>query len=149
MEIGVEAAFAQAKKSLSEGGIPVGACLMIDNTVIAVGHNRRVQKGSNILHGETDCIEAAGHAFDLRQATLFTTLSPCKMCAGAILLYGIPKVIILDNINTGDFETSEAMLRDAGVDVVIHIDDRIVEMKRAFQTNPETRRLWVGDVGLD
>lgn len=85
-EIGTEAAWEQARKSLSEGGIPIGAALMIGNAVISVGHNRRVQNRSNILHGETDCIERAGHGFDLSQATLFTTLSPCRMCSGAILL---------------------------------------------------------------
>ncbi len=146
-EIGVEAALAQARKSLAEGGIPIGSSLMIGNAVIAVGHNRRIQRGSNILHGETDCIESAGHHFDLTQSTIFSTLSPCTMCAGAIILYGIPRAVILDNENVDDFVTGEEHLRQAGVEVLIRPNPRIVEMNRRFQTDPETRPRWLGDVG--
>jgi cytosine deaminase len=147
IEIGTEAALAQARKSLAEGGIPIGSCLMIGDTVIAVGHNRRIQRDSNILHGETDCIERAGHSFDLTRATIFSTLSPCTMCAGAIILFGIPRAVILDAENTGDFVTGEDHLRQAGVDVVIRPDPRVVEMNLRFQTDPETRPRWLGDVG--
>ncbi|MDJ0994803.1 MAG: nucleoside deaminase [Dinoroseobacter sp.] len=147
LRIGTKAAHAQAEKSLREGGIPVGAALMIDGVVVALGHNRRVQMGSNIRHGETDCIENAGHAFDLRQAVLFTTLSPCQMCTGAILLYQIPTVVILDDENTADFTSGIALLRSEGVDVRIAPHTPTVEMMRTFQTEPETRAIWMGDIG--
>lgn len=146
-EIGVEAAFAQARKSLAEGGIPIGSCLMIGRSVISVGHNQRIQRQSNILHGETDCIERAGHHFDLTEATIYSTLSPCTMCAGAIILFGIPRTVILDNENVADFVTGEDHLRQAGVEVIVRPDPRIVAMNRAFQTDPETRPRWLGDVG--
>lgn len=147
LEIGTEAAFAQAKKSLAEGGVPIGSALMIDDAVISVGHNRRVQKASNILHGETDCIERAGHAFDLSQATLFSTLSPCRMCSGAALLFEIPRVVILDNENVADFATGVDDLQRAGIEVIFRPDPRIIEMNRQFQTDPQTRAIWLGDVG--
>lgn len=147
LEIGTEAALAQARKSLSEGGIPIGAALMIGDAVISVGHNRRVQNRSNILHGETDCIERAGHAFDLSQATLFTTLSPCPMCSGAIRLYRIPRVVVLDTENVADFDPGAEDLVKAGVEVILRPDPRVIELNRRFQTDPETRRIWLGDIG--
>lgn len=147
LEIGTEAALAQARKSLSEGGIPIGAALMIGDAVISVGHNRRVQNRSNILHGETDCIERAGHAFDLSQATLFTTLSPCPMCSGAIRLYRIPRVVVLDTENVADFDPGAEDLVKAGVEVILRPDPRVIELNRRFQTDPETRRVWLGDIG--
>lgn len=147
LEIGTNAAYEQARKSLSEGGIPIGASLMIGNAVISVGHNRRVQNRSNILHGETDCIERAGHAFDLTRATLFTTLSPCQMCSGAILLYRIPRVVVLDNENVTDFVPGADDLTRAGVEVIMRPDPRLIELNRKFQTEPETRRIWLGDIG--
>jgi creatinine deaminase len=147
LEIGTEAAFEQARKSLSEGGIPIGAALMIGNAVISVGHNRRVQNRSNILHGETDCIERAGHAFDLSKATLFTTLSPCRMCSGAIRLYKIPRVVILDNESVADFDPGDDDLVKAGVEVIMRPDRRIIDLNRNFQTDPETRKIWLGDIG--
>lgn len=146
-EAGINAAYAQAKKSFDEGGVPVGAALMIDGEVIAVGHNRRVQQGSSILHGETDCIERAGHAHDLSQAVLFTTLSPCSMCAGAIRLFKIPEVVILDSENTGDFDTNEEALRGWGIKVTNAPHEPSITLNRRFQQEPATRSIWLGDVG--
>lgn len=146
-QAGIDAAFAEAKKSFDEGGVPVGASLMIDGEVIAVGHNRRVQQGSSILHGETDCIERAGHEHDLSRAVLFTTLSPCSMCAGAIRLFKIPEVVILDAENTDDFETNEDALRSWGVTVTSMPHAASTDLNRRFQQNPVTRRVWLGDVG--
>jgi|TARA_B110000037_G_scaffold221312_1_gene291799 cytosine deaminase len=116
---GTEAAYLQALKSFNEGGGPVGSSIFIEGAVVAVGHNKRFQQKSNILHGEMDCIENAGHAYDLSKATLFTTLSPCQMCANAILLFRIPRVVILDNTSTTDFTTNVDSLMSEGVDVVI------------------------------
>jgi len=144
---GTEAAYGQALKSFNEGGVPVGSALILDGTVIAVGHNQRVQAGSNVLHGETDCIENAGHGHDLSRAILFTTLSPCSMCAGAILLFSIPTVVILDDENTGDFETNVEFLESKGVDVLIEPHAPSVELNRRFQQDPATRGIWLGDVG--
>jgi creatinine deaminase len=144
---GAYAAHAQAQKSFDEGGVPVGAALLIDGEVIAVGHNRRIQQGSSVLHGETDCIERAGHGHDLSRALLFTTLSPCPMCAGAIRLFRIPEVVILDAVNTTDFETSEEELRAHGVRVTVIEHAPSIELNRRFQHEPETRARWLGDVG--
>ena len=95
----LEAAIAEAQKGLDEGGIPIGSVLVIDGKIVGRGHNRRVQKGSAILHAEMDCLENAGRlsAHEYQRATLYSTLSPCDMCSGAILLYGIPKVVIGEN----------------------------------------------------
>ena len=147
LERGTSAAFAQAKKSFDEGGVPVGAALLLDGEVIAVGHNRRIQQGSSVLHGETDCIERAGHGHDLTRSVLFTTLSPCPMCAGAIRLFKIPEVVILDAVNTADFETSEAELTARGVTVTLIAHAPSIELNRRFQQEPNTRALWLGDVG--
>jgi cytosine deaminase len=110
-------AIEQAAKSLSEGGVPVGAALVADGRLLGAGHNRRVQQGSVIRHGETDCLENVGrlHASVYRRATLYTTLSPCDMCTGAILLYGIPRVVIGENET---FMGGEEHLRSRGVEVV-------------------------------
>ena len=147
LQRGTDAAYAQAKKSFEEGGVPVGAALLIEGEVIAVGHNRRVQQGSSVLHGETDCIERAGHDHDLSRAMLFTTLSPCPMCAGAIRLFRIPEVVILDSVNTADFEISEAELEARGVRVTTIDHAPSIELNRRFQQDPATRSLWLGDVG--
>jgi len=147
MRLGTDAAYEQALKSFNEGGVPVGSALALDGVVIAVGHNKRVQTGSNVLHGETDCIENAGHGHDLGKAVLFTTLSPCSMCAGAILLFSIPTVVILDDENTDDFETNVEFLRSKGVDVLIQPHAPSMELNRAFQQDPATRGIWLGDVG--
>lgn len=147
LEKGIEAAYAQALKSFNEGGVPVGSSIISEGHLVAVGHNQRFQKGSNILHGEMDCIENAGHSCDLSKATLFTTLSPCQMCANAILLFRIPRVVILDNTNTTDFTTNVDYLKAEGVDVIIENHGPSEELNRRFQTEPETRKLWMGDVG--
>lgn len=147
MKLGVEAAYAQALKSYREGGVPVGSSLVLHGSVIAVGHNKRVQAGSNILHGETDCIENAGHEHDLSQSVVFTTLSPCSMCAGAIVLFKIPTLVILDDVNTGDFETNVDFLKSKGVEVIIKEHAPSIELNNKFQQDPETRPVWLGDVG--
>ncbi len=146
-QVGIETAYMQALKSFNAKGVPVGSALMLGDAVVAIGHNQRFQKGSNVLHGEMDCIEQAGHEFDLSRATLFTTLSPCTMCTGAILLFRIPRVVILDSVNTTDFETSEDRLRAAGVEVVNVTHAPSIELNRRFQTDPDTRPKWTGDVG--
>lgn len=148
LKIGIDAAHMQAVKSLKEGGIPIGASMMIDGAIVSLGHNRRVQMGSNILHAETDCIERAGHAFDFTRATLFSTLSPCLMCTGAVILFRIPHVVILDDENTGDFEPGNARLVEAGVKVDIIPHPEMIEIMRTYITEPDTRAIWMGDVGL-
>lgn len=147
LERGTEAAYEQARRGFEEGGVPVGAALVLDGEVIAVGRNRRIQQGSSVLHGETDCIERAGHSHDLSRAVLFTTLSPCPMCAGAIRLFRIPQVVILDAENTADFETSEDDLRAHGVRVTIAPHAPSMELNRRFQQDRATRGKWLGDVG--
>ena len=111
------AAIDQARQGLSEGGVPVGAALVIDGELIAAGRNRRVQTGSAIRHGETDCLERAGRlpASRYARATMYTTLSPCDMCTGAILLYGIPRVVMGENTT---FTGAEDLLRARGVELV-------------------------------
>ena len=116
-EIYMRAAIAQAKKSLREGGIPIGATLVVDNTIVGLGHNRRVQSDDPILHGETDCIRNAGRLSpdQYRRATIYTTLSPCAMCTGTILLYKIPRVVIGESVN---FQGSEELLAENKVEIV-------------------------------
>ncbi|MFQ5564002.1 MAG: nucleoside deaminase [Parvularculaceae bacterium] len=147
VKIATESAYRQALKSFEEGGVPVGAALTCGGAVVAQGHNRRVQKGSNILHGEMDCLENAGHAHDFTQCVMFTTLSPCRMCANAIILFRIPFVYILDNVNTDDFETNEDLLAASGVSVIVAPHEPSMALNRKFQTDPKTRPIWTGDVG--
>lgn len=138
-------ALEQARKSLSEGGVPIGAALFMDGKLMGVGHNQRVQKDSVIHHGETNCLENIGRlpATAYANATLVTTLSPCDMCTGAILLYKIPKVIIAENQN---FYGGEDYLRERGVDVVVLDDRECNEMMSDFiANNPE---LWNEDIGV-
>ena len=99
MDIFLEAAIEEAKKGMAEGGVPIGSVLVLDGKIVGRGHNQRVQKGSPVLHAEMDCLENSGRikASDYRRATLYSTLSPCDMCSGALLLYGIPKVVIGEN----------------------------------------------------
>jgi len=140
----LESAIDEAKKGLAEGGIPIGSVLVIDNKIVSRGHNRRVQKGSAILHAEMDCLENAGRlkASDYQRATLYSTLSPCDMCSGAILLYGIPKVVIGENRT---FSGPESYLISRGVKV-INTDD--LECRQLMETfikeNPD---LWNEDIG--
>jgi cytosine deaminase len=140
----MEVAKQQARKGLDEGGIPIGAALVVDGQVLGAGRNRRVQRGSPILHGETDALEAAGRqpAATYRRATMYTTLSPCDMCSGAILLYEIPRVVIGENRT---FMGAEEHLRARGVEVVILDDTECVAMMEAFiAARPE---LWNEDIG--
>ena len=138
------AAIEQAAKSLSEGGVPVGAALVADGQLLGVGHNRRVQQGSVIRHGETDCLENVGrlHASIYHRATMVTTLSPCDMCTGAILMYGIPRVVIGENRT---FLGGEDLLRSRGVEVVVVDSEECKAMMRDFiAAQPE---LWNEDIG--
>ncbi len=137
-------AIAEARAGLAEGGIPIGAALVVDGEVVAVGRNRRVQKGSPTLHGETDCLENAGRlpASVYARATMVTTLSPCDMCTGAILLYGIPRVIVGENRT---FYGGEDYLRSRGVTVDVLDDAECVALMTGFiAASPE---LWNEDIG--
>ncbi|WP_018415592.1 nucleoside deaminase [Teredinibacter turnerae] len=147
LQLGIDATYQQALKSFHEGGVPIGSCIMQAGQVVAVGHNHRIQCGSNIRHGETDCIEKCGHTVDFSQVTLFSSLTPCLMCTGAIILYSIPRVVILDNINIHDYETNLDMLRERNVEVTILNHKPSIELNRQFQRSAETRKLWLGDVG--
>ncbi len=140
----LELAVDEARAGLSEGGIPIGSVLVIDGVVVGKGHNRRVQNGSAILHAEMDCLENAGRlrAADYRRAVLYSTLSPCDMCSGAILLYGIPRVVVGENRT---FRGPEEHVRARGVEVEIVDDPACVEMMTSFIANrPE---LWNEDIG--
>ena len=137
-------AIAQARAGRAEGGIPIGAVLIADGTILGAGHNQRVQMGSAIRHGETDALERAGRlpASVYRRATMYTTLSPCQMCTGAILLYGIRRVVIGENRT---FMGAEDLLREHGVEVVVLDDAECVRMMEEFiAENPE---LWNEDIG--
>jgi cytosine deaminase len=148
MRVGIQSAYLQALKSFREGGVPVGSALLLEGGIASLGHNRRVQKGSNILHGEMDCIENAGHLVDFTKSVLFTTLSPCLMCAHSILLFRIPRLVVLDNVNTRDFVTSLDELRSKGVEITVLEHGPSMDLNARFQTDPSTRKLWMGDVGV-
>jgi len=138
------AAINEAERGLSEGGIPIGSVLAHRGAILGRGHNRRVQQGSAILHGEMDALERAGRqpASVYRESVLYTTLSPCAMCTGAILLYGIPHVIVGENQT---FMGEEDWLRSRGVRVDVLQDERCVRLMRAFvSAHPE---LWSEDIG--
>ena len=139
-----DAAIAEAERGLAEGGIPIGSVIVHGGRILGRGHNRRVQRGSVVLHGEMDALENAGRqpASVYRESVLYTTLSPCPMCTGAILLYGIPRVVIGENRT---FLGDEALLRERGVEVVVEDDARCVAlMQRFIEANPE---LWSEDIG--
>lgn len=141
----MNAAIEEAKKGLLEGGIPIGSVLVHKGKIIGRGHNRRVQKGSAILHGEMDALENAGchPAAVYRECALYTTLSPCSMCSGAILLYGIPKVVIGENKN---FMGEEELLRSRGVVVEVIQESSCIKMMSDFiERHPE---LWNEDIGV-
>lgn len=141
----LEAAIAEAELGLAEGGIPIGAVLVHQDKVLGRGHNRRVQQGSVVLHGEMDALERAGRqrAAVYRASTLYTTLSPCAMCSGTILLYGIPRVVIGENRT---FQGEEELLRARGVDVEVLQDERCIDlMTRFIAARPE---LWAEDIGV-
>jgi cytosine/creatinine deaminase len=137
-------AIAEARQGLSEGGIPIGAALVHQGTVLGTGHNRRVQQGSAIRHGETDCLENVGRlaARVYAQSTMVTTLSPCDMCTGAILLYGIPRVVVGENRN---FYGGEDLLRSRGVEVVVLDNAECVDLMERFIA--EHPSLWNEDIG--
>lgn len=144
MDSFMQAALAEAQQGLEEGGIPIGSVIVHRGTIIGRGHNRRVQQGSAILHGEMDAFENAGRqpASVYAESVLYTTLSPCAMCSGAILLYGIPKVIIGENRT---FMGEEALLRSRGVDVEVVQDEACIALMREFiASRPE---LWNEDIG--
>lgn len=143
---GLDAAIAEARDGRVEGGIPIGSSLMVDGEIIGRGHNRRVQQGSVVLHAEMDCLENAGRlpASAYQRATLYTTLSPCDMCTGAALLYGIPRVVVGENVT---FMGGEGLLRERGVEVVLADDAECVAMMRDF-TEAEPV-LWNEDIGVE
>jgi len=140
----MQTAIEEAKKGLAEGGIPIGSVLVIDGKIVGRSHNRRVQSGSAVLHAEMDCLENAGRltAADYRRATLYSTLSPCDMCSGAVLLYGIPRVVLGENLT---FCGPEDYVRSRGVEVVNLEDDECHRLMQDFiADNPE---LWNEDIG--
>jgi len=140
----MQAAIEEAQKGLAEGGIPIGSVLVIDGKIVGRGHNRRVQKGSAILHAETDCLENAGRlkAKDYQRAVLYSTLSPCDMCSGTSLLYKIPKIVIGENKT---FQGPEDYLRSRGVELEILDDETCIQLMTDFiAAKPE---LWNEDIG--
>ena len=144
-DIFLRAAIDEGKRGLAEGGIPIGSVLVCDGKIIGSGHNQRVQKGSVIHHGETNCLENAGRqkADVYRRCTIYTTLSPCPMCTGAILLYRIPRVVIGENVT---FKGAEDFLQANGVAVDVRNDPECIEMMREFiAKNPD---LWNEDIGV-
>jgi creatinine deaminase len=141
----LEAAIEEAKQGLREGGIPIGSVLVHDGKIIGRGHNQRIQRGSVIHHGEMNCLENAGRqpATVYQRCTLYTTLSPCPMCTGAVLLYGIPKVVIGEN---STFMGAEQSLRAAGVEIELVQNAECIDMMRGFIAQNPT--LWNEDIGV-
>lgn len=140
----LQAAIEQARLGFSEGGIPIGSVLVIDNEIVGRGHNRRVQRGSAILHAEMDCLENAGRltVADYRRSVIYSTLSPCAMCSGAILLYRIPKVVVGENQT---FKGPEKYVQQQGVSVEIMDNFECVQLMTQFiEANPT---LWNEDIG--
>jgi len=145
MDIFMQAAIEEARRGRAEGGIPIGSVLVHKGRILGRGHNRRVQKGSAILHGEMDALENAGRLEGriYRECTLYTTLSPCPMCSGAILLYGIPKVVIGENRT---FMGEEEWLRSKGVSLeVLQETDCIKLMEEFIKDKPQ---IWNEDIGI-
>lgn len=140
----LDAAIEEAQKGLASGGIPIGSVLVIDGEVKGRGHNRRVQRGSAILHAEMDCLENAGRlgAADYRRAVLYSTLSPCDMCSGAILLYGIPRVVVGENRT---FQGPEEYVRSRGVELEIADSEECYQLMQNFIR--ENGALWDEDIG--
>ena len=141
----LEAAIEEAEKGMAAGGIPIGSVLVIDDQIVGRGHNQRVQKGSAVFHAEMDCLENAGRisAADYRRATLYSTLSPCDMCSGAVLLYGIPKIVIGENRT---FSGPEDYVKSRGVEVVVVDNPKCRQLMETFiKNNPE---LWNEDIGV-
>lgn len=141
----MEAAIIEAHTGFNAGGIPIGSILVVDDAIVGRGHNQRVQRGSVVLHAEMDCLENSGRlpAATYAGATLYSTLSPCAMCTGAILLYGIPRVVVGESRT---FQGPQHLLEEAGVEVVLRDDDRCVDlMQRFIASNPG---LWNEDIGV-
>ena len=141
----LQAALDEARKGLATGGIPIGSVLVCDGQIIGRGHNQRVQHGSVIHHAEMNCMENAGRqrAEIYRRCTIYSTLSPCPMCSGAILLYGIPRVVIGENVT---FKGPEEHVRAQGVQVEVAQEPQCIELMRAFiAARPE---LWNEDIGV-
>lgn len=138
------AAIEEAERGLQEGGIPIGSVLVHSGNIIGRGHNRRIQSDSTILHGEMDALENAGrlHASIYKSSILYTTLSPCAMCSGTILLYGIPRVVIAENVN---FMGEEDLLKSRGVKLEVLQDAKCIEMMKKFIK--ENTHLWEEDIG--
>ena len=142
----MRAAIEEARQGLAEGGIPIGSVLVIDGRIVGRGHNRRVQRGSAVLHAEMDCLENAGRlrAGDYQRSVLYSTLSPCDMCSGAALLYKIPRIVIGENRT---FRGPEEHLRSRGMELVILNDEECIRLMRDFiAVRPE---LWNEDIGED
>jgi creatinine deaminase len=140
----LQEAIAEARKGRAEGGIPIGSVLVIDGKIVGRGHNRRVQQGSPILHAEMDCLKNAGRLKpkDYQRAVLYSTLSPCDMCSGTVLLYKIPKIVIGENIT---FRGPEDYVRSRGVELVILNNAECIQMMRDFIA--EKPELWNEDIG--
>lgn len=139
------AALAEAREGLAEGGIPIGSVLVIDDEIVGRGHNRRVQQGSPIHHAEMDCLANAGRlsAAAYRRSTLYSTLSPCDMCSGAVLLYEIPRVVIGEHRT---FKGPEAYVAGRGVELIVADDAQCVALMEQFiAEHPE---LWNEDIGV-
>ena len=141
----LEAAIEEARLGLSEGGIPIGSVLVLDDEIVGRGHNRRVQQGSAVLHAEMDALENAGRmsGADYRRSVLYSTLSPCDMCSGAVLLYGIERVIVGENQT---FRGPEDYVRSRGVDLLVVDDPACVAMMETFIA--ERLKLWNEDIGV-
>ena len=144
MDAYLAAAIDEARKGLDAGGIPIGSVLVIEGEIVGRGHNQRVQQGSAVLHAEIDCLENAGRltAADYRRAVIYSTLSPCDMCSGAILLYGIPRVVVGENRT---FQGPEEYVRSRGVEVEIVNDATCIQLMRDYVA--ERPELWNEDIG--
>ena len=140
-----EEAVNQAKIGLQEGGIPIGSVIVHDNKILGKGHNKRIQEGSVVLHGEMDALENAGRqkAAVYKESVLYTTLSPCPMCSGTIILYGIPKVVVGENRT---FLGEEDLLRSKGIEVIVLNDEECIDMMTKFINDKP--QLWNEDIGV-
>lgn len=137
-------AIREARRGLGEGGIPIGSVLVRDGVIVGRGHNRRVQEGNAIAHAEIDCLERAGRQRTYRDTILVSTLSPCYLCSGAVVQFGIPKVLVGESVN---FPGAPDFLRQHGVEVIDRADPECIELMRSFIADNPT--LWNEDIGED